>query len=68
MTDFANKYTNANIAQDAAAYDRELFLRLHATLSNLVPSESLATAIIVIRSRNKLVEHFSTNNTPPFRP
>lgn len=52
MSDFANKYTTANIAQDAAQYEPALFLRLHEKLTKLVPSECLAPAIIVHQRPN----------------
>jgi hypothetical protein len=45
--DFAVKYTEANVAQDAAQYDSELFLQLHHKLDELLLSRNLATALIV---------------------
>ncbi|KAL3457182.1 hypothetical protein BJX64DRAFT_293354 [Aspergillus heterothallicus] len=45
-TEFAKKYTEANIARDAAAYDENVFLPLHEKLASLVSSDTLATAIL----------------------
>lgn len=38
MADFAAKYTNANLAQDAAAYDSAWFLAWNEKLGQLQPS------------------------------
>ncbi|KAL4747943.1 hypothetical protein BDW72DRAFT_196226 [Aspergillus terricola var. indicus] len=45
-TDFDTRYTNANIARDAAPYNSELFIALHERLSKAVSSESLAAGTI----------------------
>ncbi|CAI7596262.1 unnamed protein product [Penicillium glandicola] len=45
-TDFETKYTNANIDQDATEYESDLFVRLHAKLSNTVASEELSIGLI----------------------
>lgn len=47
MADFSEKYTSANVAQDAAQYETELFLGLHDRLTKHLPSNELATALIV---------------------
>ncbi|KAB8268134.1 hypothetical protein BDV30DRAFT_230947 [Aspergillus minisclerotigenes] len=46
-TAFETRYTNANIAPDAAQYNTELFIDLHEKLSNAVSSERLAAGIII---------------------
>lgn len=46
-TDFATKYTNANIDQDATQYDSELFVRLHTKLANALSSEKLSIGVLV---------------------
>ncbi|KAL4806520.1 hypothetical protein BDV18DRAFT_159692 [Aspergillus unguis] len=60
MTEFASKYTNANVASDAAQYSPTLFLGLHETLTTLA-SDSLATAlltaIICAQGRGDTVPH-----------
>jgi hypothetical protein len=45
--EFSAKYTKANVGQDAAHYDSELFLRLHDRMARLLPSSELAAALIV---------------------
>ncbi|KAL2826238.1 hypothetical protein BDW59DRAFT_161075 [Aspergillus cavernicola] len=45
-TDFSTKYTDANIAQDAAQYDPGLFQRLYEKLSKALHSDTLAIALI----------------------
>ncbi|KAL3481305.1 hypothetical protein BJX99DRAFT_253608 [Aspergillus californicus] len=47
-TEFSTKYTNANIADDAAEYHDGLFQQLHEKLSATAPSETLATAILSV--------------------
>ncbi|KAL2846459.1 hypothetical protein BJY01DRAFT_247243 [Aspergillus pseudoustus] len=45
-TEFSKKYTEANIAHDAAPYDEHIFLPLHERLASLVPPDTVATAIL----------------------
>ncbi|KAL2853499.1 hypothetical protein BJX68DRAFT_264967 [Aspergillus pseudodeflectus] len=45
-SEFSKKYTQANIAPDAAPYDEAVFLSLHKTLASHVASDTLATAIL----------------------
>ncbi|KAE8363242.1 hypothetical protein BDV27DRAFT_158996 [Aspergillus caelatus] len=46
-TEFETRYTNANIAPDAAQYNTELFLDLHERLSNTVSCDRLAASIVI---------------------
>lgn len=48
--DFSTKYTDANIAQDAAQYESGQFLRLQNRMAKLLHSDDLATALIVRKS------------------
>ena len=51
-TEFSTKYTNANVGQDAAQYEPELFLRLHDGIAKLLSSNEIATALIVRKARS----------------
>jgi len=66
-TEFSTKYTHANVAQETAQYEPELFLRLHDKMAKLLPLNRLATALIVrlscLRSRKRVL--WLTISPPP---
>lgn len=48
MSDFAAKFTNANIAQDAAPYDSSLFQALNEKISKIEPSTHKGFSIALL--------------------